>query len=33
LDIFEIEVFLVVFLHLKQIVQLEVKFEKSSISS
>jgi len=33
LDVFEIEIFLVIFLHLEEIVELEVQFEKSAVSS
>lgn len=32
LDVFEVEVFLIVLLHLKQIVKLEIEFKKATIS-
>lgn len=33
LDVFEIQLVLVIFLHLKQIIELEVQFEQSSVSA
>lgn len=33
LDVFEIEIFLVVFLHLEQVVQLQIQFQEAAASS